>query len=133
MDDAFVGQFMSSPVLTIDADTDIADAGRAMTAEGIKSIVVVDEDCHPEGILTSTDFVAIAGQSRDPTEVTVAEYMTREIVTTDAGTAVRDVAETMREHDVSHLPVVDDEGKVVGMLTATDLTAYLSGVADIVA
>lgn len=133
MEDAFVGQFMSSPVLTIDPETTVADAGRAMTEEGIKSVVVIDDSCHPEGIITSTDFVRVAAEERDPSETTVAAYMTTDIVTTTAGASIRDVAETMRTHDVSHLPVVDEDSQVTGMVSGTDLTAYLSGVADILA
>lgn len=133
MEDAFVGQFMSEPVLTIAPETTLASAGRAMREEGIKSVVVVDDDCHAEGILTSTDFVAMAAEERDPTATTVSELMTTDIVTTDAGTSLRAAAERMREADVSHLPVVDEDGQVTGMVTATDLTAYVSGVADIVA
>lgn len=133
MNDAFVGQLMSAPVLTIDPETTVADAGWAMTEEGIRSVVVIDDDCHPAGILTSTDFVTIAGDERDPTETLVDEYMVRDIVTTTAGTSIREVAETMRQNDVSHLPVVDEDDEAIGMLSATDLTAYLSGVVDIVA
>jgi CBS domain-containing protein len=133
MEDVFVGQLMSAPVLTIDAETTVAAAGRAMTEEGIKSVVVIDEDCHAEGILTSTDFVRIAGEERDPTETSVAAYMTTDILTTTAGAAIRDVARLMRDEEISHLPVVDEDDQVVGMLSATDLTAYLSGLAEIAA
>lgn len=133
MEDVFVGQLMSAPVLTIDSETTVASAGRAMTAEGIKSVVIIDEDCHAEGILTSTDFVRIAAEERDPAETTVGEFMTADILTTTAGEGLRGAARVMLDNDVSHLPVVDDDDQVMGMISATDLTAYLSGLADIAA
>lgn len=131
MDDAFVGQLMSSPVLTIEPETTAASAAAAMTAEGIKSVVVIDEDCQPVGILTSTDFVTMAAEERSPTETTVADYMTEDIVTTDAGTSIRAVAAEMHDREISHMPVVDDGGQVTGIVTATDLTGYLSGLGEI--
>ena len=133
MDDVFVAQLMSSPVLTIEPDTTVASAGQAMMDENIKSVVVIDDDCHPEGILTSTDFVQIAAAERSPTETTVEEYMTTDILTTTAGAPIRDVAELMAEHGVSHVPVVDEDDQVTGIVTATDLTVYVSGVADLAA
>jgi len=60
----------------------LADAARTMAGEGIKSIVVSDEDGRPEGILTSTDFVRMAAADRSPSAVTVDEYVTSETVTT---------------------------------------------------
>ena len=131
MDDAFVGQLMSSPVLTIEPDTTAAAAGEAMLEGEIKSVVVIDADCYAEGILTSTDFVAMAADERDPTETTVGDYMTTDIVTTDAGASIAEVARAMDEHDISHVPVVDAHDQVDGMITATDLTAYLSGFGEL--
>lgn len=50
-----VADVMTAPVLTLDAATPLDDAAGAMVEAGIKSLVVIDEDCRPVGILTSTD------------------------------------------------------------------------------
>jgi CBS domain-containing protein len=99
-----------------------------MRENGIGSVVVVDDDGHLEGILTATDFVRMAAEGESPTRVTVDAYMSTDVVTTTANESIRDVADTMIEHEFHHVPVVDDTEGVIGMVTTTDLTAYLSHV-----
>jgi len=52
--------------------------------------------------------------------------MATDVVTVTANDAITEVAETMVDRGFHHLPVVDEESGVIGMLTTTDLTAYLS-------
>lgn len=58
--------------------------------------------------------------------------MTTDVVTTTANDSVYEVAQTMLDHGFHHVPVVDDTEGVVGIITTTDFTAYLSetGAAD---
>jgi CBS domain-containing protein len=130
MDDVFVGSLMTSPVTSVSADTPAKDAAELMLEQGISSVVVVGEDNHLVGILTSTDFVAIAAADESADAFSVADHMTSDVVTTTVQTTVQDVADLLIEHGIHHVPVVDDTEGVVGMVTTTDLTAYLSGSAD---
>lgn len=131
MIDIHVAQIMSEEVVTVTPSQTLAGAGRTMEREGIKSVVVSDGDGRPEGILTSTDFVRMAAADRSPSAVTVDEFVTSEVVTTTPGVDVRDAADLMRENDISHLPVVDDDGRLTGIVTTTDVAAYVSGVDDL--
>lgn len=128
MEDIFVGRLMSSPVKTVSPDTQAHEAAELMLDHGIGSVVVTGEDGHLEGILTATDFVHIAAEQRWASDATVETYMTTDVVTTTANESIRDVADLLVERGFHHLPVVDDDDNVVGMLTTTDLTAYLSHV-----
>jgi len=130
MDDVFVGSLMTSPVTTVPADTPAKEAAAQMLEADISSVVVVDTDNRIEGILTSTDFVAIAAANDSAAAFSVADYMTTDVVTTTVQTAVQDVADTLIDHGIHHVPVVDDTEGVVGMVTTTDLTAYLAGTVD---
>jgi len=130
MIDIHVAQIMTEEVITVTRSQTLADAARTMEGEGIKSVVVSDEDGRPEGILTSTDFVRMAAADRSPSAVTVDEYVTSEIVTTTPEADVHDAADLMRDNDISHLPVVDDDGRLTGIVTTTDVAAYVSGVDD---
>lgn len=127
MEDAPVSRYMSSPLLTIEADADAADAAQAIQEVGIKSVVITAEGCTPEGIITSADFVAMAAADRRPSETTVAEYATTDVTTIPAGANVAQAAETMREHGVTHLPVVDGDGSAVGIITASDFITIVAG------
>lgn len=128
MDDIFVARLMSADVQSVTADTLVETAAEAMLEDGIGSLVVVDDAGQVEGILTTTDFVGIVAESQPKAETTVERYMSTDVVTVGAQTSIRDAADTMIEHGFHHLPVVDDGEGVVGMLTTTDLAAYLSHV-----
>jgi len=130
MDDIFVGSLMTSPVTTVSASTPAKAAAELMLDEGISSVVVVDEDNQLVGILTSTDFVAIAAADESAGAFSVADHMTRDVVTTTVQASIEAIADLLIEHGIHHVPVVDDTEGVVGMVTTTDLTAYLAGAVD---
>src|SRR6056297_392749 len=126
MDDIFVGQLMSDDLYTATKDTLVEDAAETMLSNGVSSLVVVDDDGHLEGILTTTDFVDIVAKSKPKAETTVERYMSTDVTTAAAGDSIHDVADQMVEHGFHHMPVVDDEEGVIGMITTTDMAAYLS-------
>jgi CBS domain-containing protein len=128
MDDIFVARLMSTDVVTVTPDTLVEDAADTLRTHNIGSLVVVDESNHLEGILTSTDFVHIVAESDPKAETTVERYMTDEVVTASAQESIRDAADRLITYSIHHLPVVDDSEGVIGMLSTTDLTAYLSDV-----
>jgi len=125
MTDIFVGRLMSSPVETVRPETAVRTAARTLLDEAIGSLVVVDDN-DLVGILTTTDFVRITAD--DATDATVADYMSTDVTTATATDPIDDVAGTMIDGGFHHVPVVDEEAGVVGMLTTTDLTAYLSAI-----
>jgi len=122
------GALMTEPVLTVEPSAGIPETADAMRSQGINSVVAIDDDCRPVGILTSTDFVGIVADGTE--DGTVGDHMTEEVVTASPDTPVRAAAELMLEHDISHVPVVEN-GEAVGLVSATDLTNHVAGaVAD---
>lgn len=130
--DVYVDQIMTGDLITVHRSQTLVDAGVVMTESGIKSVVVCDTDNRPVGILTSTDFVQMAADGGTPMEGTVEEYMTQDIVTTTPDTVAHEAAEMMIEHTISHLPVVSEDGKLTGIVTTTDVAAYVSSASDLV-
>ena len=128
MQDIFVGRLMSSGVVTVTPDTRVEDAAELLLEEGIGSLIVVDGDNQLAGILTSTDFVRIVRDSEPKAETTVERYMTEGVVTAEAGEPIREAADRLITYGIHHLPVVDEEEGVIGMLSTTDLAAYFSDV-----
>ena len=126
MQDILVGRLMSSPVRTVSPDTLVEDAANVMLDEGIGSVVIADEDNQLCGILTSTDFVQIVAERKPKDQTPVEKYMTTDVLTASAQDPVVDAAETMIENDIHHLPVVSDVDGVIGIVTTTDLAAYVS-------
>lgn len=119
-----VSQIMTTPVLTVDPQTSLDEIADAMLDQAIKSIAVIDDDCTPIGILTSTDFIEVVSSDRSGAELTVGEYMTTEIVTAPPEISVTQAAAEMVEHGISHLPIIED-GTVVGIVTSTDIAEYV--------
>jgi len=126
MDDIFVARLMSSGVKTVGPDTLVEDAAELMQTHGIGSLVVTDDHNQLVGVLTTTDFVDIVAKSKPKADTTVERYMTTSVVTTTAQASTREVADTMMEHGFHHVPVVDDDEGVIGMISTTDLAAYIS-------
>ena len=121
----YVADVMSTPMLTLDGDAPVEEAARATLEAGINSIVV-DDGCKPMGIFTSTDVLEAVADGADLDETPVETYATALVETVAPGDTVAAAAERMQAGEFGHLPVVDDDGDGVGVLTRTDL-------ADIVA
>jgi CBS domain-containing protein len=117
---------MSADVLTVSPETLVEEAAQVMLENEIGSVVVVDEDGYLEGILTTTDFVQIVAERQPKDRTPVSEYMTTDIVTADPQDEIQDIADTMLEHGFHHMPVLTAEEEVIGIITTTDLTGYLS-------
>ncbi len=128
MEDIFVGRLMSAGCITVSPGTPVETAAETLLERNIGSLVVVDDDNQLQGILTSTDFVRIVRDNDPSDETTVGEHMTEHVVSVTAQDSIRDAADKLTTYHIHHLPVVDDEEGVIGMLSTTDLTAYISGV-----
>jgi CBS domain-containing protein len=128
IDDIFVGQLMSTGLYSVSPDTLVEDAAQTLLDNHIGSLVVLDDSDRLLGILTSTDFVTIVAESEPKAKTTVDRYMTDEVITVSADDPIRDAADTLITYDIHHLPVVDDANRAIGMLSTTDLTAYVSDV-----
>ncbi|MDQ2055381.1 CBS domain-containing protein [Halobellus sp. H-GB7] len=125
MDDIFVARVMSSPVHTVSPDTLVEEVAQKMLDAEIGSVVVVD-DGQLVGILTNTDFVKIVAERKPKDQTPVSAYMSDADVTTTAQVPIADVADSMIEHGIHHVPVVDADDAVIGMVTTTDLASYIS-------
>ncbi|HTG48549.1 MAG TPA: CBS domain-containing protein [Actinomycetota bacterium] len=119
-----VGDIMRTDVKTADGDDTFADVAKMMRANGISSVVVLEEKQKLSGIVTERDIVNLVAAGGDPHTVKVAHGMTRrnlETIGSKADIAV--AADRMVSLNIRHLPVVD-KGRVVGILSIRDLTKW---------
>jgi CBS domain-containing protein len=130
MEDIFVARLMTGDLITADPDTFVEEAAHTLLDNQIGSIVITDGDDELAGILTNTDFIRIVAESKPKAKTTVERYMTTEVETVDAQDHIQVAADTMIREGISHLPVVDEDGVVIGIITKTDLTAYLSAIEE---
>lgn len=115
---------MSSPVAVIDPDSSVSYALTLMRRRGIHSIVIdlSAETTRKYGIVTTTDIRdKIVGQDRNPSETRVREIMSAPVVTANPEWTLAECSRKMQELNVHHMPVEDNDGMLVGMISATDI------------
>ncbi len=117
-----VRDWMVDLLVYIDPESSVADALALMRRRYIHSLLVNKTPEHPEyGILTSTDICdKILADECDPTEIKVHEIMTSPVITVRKDMTLKECSIIMREHQIHHLPVADEKGELVGMISATD-------------
>ncbi len=119
-----VGDIMRTDVKTADGDDTFADVAKSMRANGISSVIVLEEKHKLSGIVTERDIVNLVAAGGDPHSVKVAHGMTRRNLETIGSKAdIAEAADRMVSLNIRHLPVVD-KGKVVGILSIRDLTKW---------
>lgn len=125
IDDIFVARLMTTDLHTVTPDTLVEDAAAKLLDNDVSSVLVV-EDGRLVGILTTTDFVDIVARSQPKAETSVERYMSAGPITAGAQDSVTDVAATMVDQGIHHVPIVDDEGTPIGIITTSDFAAYVS-------
>lgn len=117
-----VRDWMMDLVIYVDPDTLVTDALATMRRRYINSVIINKTKDNPDfGILTSTDICdKIVAQDRDPAEVKVRDIMTSPLFTVRTDMSMAECARIMQERRIHHLPVVDEHGRLVGMISATD-------------
>ncbi|PSQ59894.1 MAG: histidine kinase [Halobacteriales archaeon SW_9_67_25] len=124
MSDQTASAVMTSPFVSVNPEVPITDAAKTMRDATIGSVMVVDEANRPEGILTRSDFVDFVADEENLAAEEIpatAEVIATDIVSVSPETPLPEVADVMSEHAIHHLPVISGSGKVVGIVTTTDL------------
>ena len=121
-----VEQLMSTELLTITPDATAVHAAELLLEKGVGSLIVFHQEGDLAGVVTSTDLIETISADRAPTESTVSDHMTPDVITIGVADSVHDAAVKMIRKDVQHLPVVGDEDAIVGMLSATDITTQMT-------
>ncbi len=115
-----VSDLMTSAAVT-DSPTDtLAEACAKMWGQQTGSLLVMEKD-RMLGIVTERDVLRVIAQGQDPKTVSLRDVMTSDVVTIHPDTPIRHAAEIMFDKWFRHLPVVDSEGKVAGILSLRDL------------
>jgi arabinose-5-phosphate isomerase len=86
------------------------------------AVMLTDEDGRLCGLFTDSDLARLIEARRDDAlDRPIAEVMTRGPITAPLGSRVLDAVDVLRRHKISELPVVDADGRPVGLLDVTDL------------
>jgi CBS domain-containing protein len=132
-----VSDFMTRNVKTIKETETMRQACKLMYQDNIGSIVILekDSDIHeaetsdtamkneiPMGIVTERDVARMVGFSaKFFADMAVSEVMSKPLITINTDTSVKDALALMEQKDIRRLPVVDNKGQMVGIITAKDI------------
>lgn len=117
-----------SAVLTIAPSASVLEAAQLMNQHKVGAVVVVEQE-RVRGIFTERDVLRrVVAECADPSDMPVAEAMTSEVVTCRHETPLDQARNLFMQRRIRHLPVLDDEENLVGLISIGDLNAWdLSG------
>jgi CBS domain-containing protein len=113
-------------------NTPLDDLARTMREEGLGDLIVVEGD-RPVGIVTDRDIAMAVAEFDDLTELTAEAVMTPDPVTIREDAGAVDLPATMAEGRVRRIPVVDEDGILLGIATLDDVVATAGEMLDDVA
>ena len=120
------GRICTREVDLVDHNESVQVAAERMNSRNVGTLIVLDEESHPIGMLTDRDLaLRVVGKGRDAIETTVCDIMTRFPYNISEDTSIEAALTKMRSGGFRRLPVVDQEGKLIGVLTLDDILELL--------
>jgi CBS domain-containing protein len=117
-----VREIMTTEVQSCRADRTLVSAAAAMQRGDCRFLPVVDDSGRPIAAITDGDICEIGMRNhRSLRDIPVSEAMSREVFTCRSEDSIREALETMKRRRVRHLPVVDGQGQLAGVVSLTDV------------
>lgn len=117
-----VFQVMTKDVRHCKSSETLAECSRKMSELDVGSMPVVDPQGNLVGIITDRDItIRAVANDVDVTEAPVGDYVSTPVITVSAETEMGEAASLMSEKQIRRLPVVDNEGVLIGIITLGDL------------
>ncbi|WP_288948627.1 CBS domain-containing protein [uncultured Paracoccus sp.] len=111
----------SGDIITVAPDASVADAARLLSEKRIGAVVVSEDGRIPLGILSERDIVRELGRRGAAVlNLPISELMTRKLITCTTGEDALVILDRMTQGRFRHLPVVNDEGEMVGLVSIGD-------------
>jgi CBS domain-containing protein len=125
-----IGEICNRDTVVVKRDDTVLEAAKLMRQHHVGDVVVVEERDGariPVGIVTDRDLVVeIMATELDPAVITVGDIMEQELVTVKESVGVFEAIQYMRSKTVRRLPIVNENGALVGILSLDDLLELLS-------
>jgi CBS domain-containing protein len=131
-----IGDLMTTEVVVLEETTTLQEAIRTMVSKEIRHLPVVRDDV-PVAVLSDRDVRMKVSDLVDPEErrkymekTTVMTHASRPVTTAAVDMPVREAAQIFVESRIGCLPVVDDQERLIGIVTQTDLLKWLARLTD---
>ena len=114
---------MATQIVSVSPDTELGAAARRMVEADVGAAIVLDDRGELAGVITERDLMRCVGDGLDASRP-VSERMTTNVLTAPATVSLQEAMALMIDGRFRHLPVVNEEGSVVGLVSMRDLMAY---------
>ena len=108
----------------------VSDVAQLMKEEDIGPVLIVDDSNDGKrlvGIVTDRDLaIKVVGEGSDPQNTRVEDVMTESLVTVRASDDVQSAMQAMAQNQLRRIPVVDDNGQLVGIISQADVATRLN-------
>ncbi len=121
---ATIAEVMNKSVVTVDPTSSIGEAAEKMIEAGVGAVVVMEDMVRIVGIITERDLMRAVAQRARAAEAKVRQWMTESVVTIEPDTEIHDAAKMMFKRNFRHLPVVNGEGRLMGIASLRRLSQY---------
>jgi CBS domain-containing protein len=106
---------------TLSADSSVAEAAKLMKREDVGAIPVVEGE-RLVGTVTDRDItIRVVAEGKDPSSVSMREIASTDLVTIDPQQKLGEALRLMADHQVRRLPVVEEDGRLVGIVAQADV------------
>src|SRR5262249_9437238 len=121
---ATIAEVMNKSVVTVDPTASIGEAAEKMIAAGVGAVVVMEDMVRIVGIVTERDLMRAVAQRARAAEARVRQWMTESVVTIEPDTEIKDAAKMMVEKHFRHPPVVNKDGRLLGIASLRRLSQH---------
>lgn len=125
-----IGEICNREVIVVAQETTIGEAAQLMRQHHVGDVIVVTEEGgrrKPAGIVTDRDVVVeVVATGLDPATLTVGDIMVPDLATVPEKTGVFEAIRYMRDQGVRRMPVVGEDGSLIGILALDDLLELLA-------
>jgi CBS domain-containing protein len=120
-----VKDVMTQSAVSCTTDTNVGAAVELLWVNNCGMLPVVGDDRKIQGVITDRDIaIAMGTRNRLPGEITVGEIATKNVLTCKPEDEIHEALQTMAEKQVRRLPVVDNEGISLGILSMDDIITH---------
>ena len=116
-----VGEVMTSKVVTLSPSNSLQEAIGMMANNSFRHFPVVEDNAHLAGVVSDRDLLRAMNLSKDWSSTTIAQVMTENVVKVKRNTPLSVAVEEILTRRINCLPVVEDNDRVCGIVTSTDL------------
>ena len=117
-----VRELMTESPRTVPPDASAVDAAKVMQNEDAGVVPIVEDDGRLIGVVTDRDIaLRVVAEGREPDSTKVAEIASQNLATVDPQQDIDEALRLMAEHQVRRLPVVEEDGRLVGILAQADI------------